>query len=1147
MRKDSQQISKKDAAALKSSSFIQSTEQQYKTLFDSMSNMVEIIELIYDEHKKPVDYYIRDVNLSFASHVNKNKNELINKKISSVMKIIEDYWLTSFASVDKTGVSISFKNYAAEFDKYYFVSAWKVSKYRVGVSYTCITEHEKTKIALKKKLEIEKKARSETEQILIQKRLEIYKASDKLNLANVKLSFQNEEKNRQADELADLKVEFAQQVYCLNEAAIVSETDAAGNILFVNDKFCEIFGYQRDELIGKNHRMLKSEKQSDAVFIDMWATISAGNVWKGEVINKEKKDHIFHSVDMTVMPFKDLNGKIIKYVAILFDITPGIEQTTQLAVANKALAIQNGEKEKRADELDIANIELAFQNKEKDERASELILANKEKEKRADELAIANKELAFQNKEKDKRARELVLANQELAIQNEEKEKRVAELAKTMYEIARQNEEKDKRAKELAKTMFQISYQNEEKEKRANELILANKEKEKRAAELAIANKELAFQNKEKDKRADELILANKEKDKRVKELAIAKELRQFIETSNTPIFGIDKFGLINEWNQASEKVTGYKKEETLGSNWVKYTPDGSENDARKVLSLALKGKQTSSFEFSARAKNGKKIILLVNSSTRRDSAGQITGVLAVGQDITALAKNRAETESIAKELIQFIDTANAPIFGIDTQGQVNEWNQASEKITGYKKSEVLEKGLVQTYITEDYRKSVKKVLDDALLGKETANFEFPLFNKNGKRVMVLLNSSTRRDANGTITGVLGVGQDISEMDNLRTISESIAKELRQFIETANAPIFGIDSEGLVNEWNQTSEKITGFKKDDVFGKDLVRTYITQDYRKSVKKVLDDALLGKETANFEFPLFTKNSERVMVLLNSSTRRDTNGKISGVLGVGQDITELVGYRNELETKVEERTIKLNQALAKQKELNELKSKFVSTASHEFRTPLSAINFAAGSIKKYWGKMDPLIVEKKLHKIEDQVLHMTRLLDDILIVGQAGAGGLRNNPLPVNLGGFIEEIIEEVYTSLEQSHQILLIDPEKLINTDILIDEKLGRNIFINLISNAIKYSPDDKKINIEFSSDKNYIIISVTDFGIGISPSELKTIFTPFSRGKNVDLIQGTGLGLSIAQEAIDAIGGEIIVESTLGSGTSFIVKIQKNY
>ena len=384
------------------------------------------------------------------------------------------------------------------------------------------------------------------------------------------------------------------------------------------------------------------------------------------------------------------------------------------------------------------------------------------------------------------------------------------------------------------------------------------------------------------------------------------------------------------------------------------------------------------------------------------------------------------------------------------------------------------------------------------------------------------------------------------ELDSYRSEAERVALELTLLIDTANAPIFGIDSKGLVNEWNQTSEKITGFKKDEVLGKNLVQTYITEDYRKSVKKVLDDALRGKETANYEFPLFTKNGERVMVLLNSSSRRDANGKIIGVLGVGQDITELVGYRDELEIKVEERTIKLNQALEKQKELNELKSKFVSTASHEFRTPLSAINFAAGSIKKYWGKMEPVMVEKKLHKIEDQVMHMTRLLDDVLVIGQAGAGEIRNNPLNMPLGNFINEIIEEVYTSHKKSNKIVVIDTENIKNETIFIDEKLGRNIFINLISNAVKYSKNKENVTITFSSEKDFIILTVTDSGIGISKSELKTIFTPFSRGEHVDLIQGTGLGLSIAKEAIDAIGGEIIVSSKIGLGATFKVKVPKN-
>ncbi len=1071
---------------------------------------------------------------------------------------------------------------------------------------------------------------------------------------------------------------------------------------------------------------------------------------------------------------------------------------------------------------------------------------NEEKEKRAQELALANTELAFQNREKEKRADELALANTELAFQNEEKEKRAEELALANTELAFQNKEKEKRADELALAN--------------TELVFQNKEKEKRADELALAKTELAFQNREKEKRADELILANKElafqkklEGYRSEMESVALELTLLIDTANAPIFGIDNKGLVNEWNQTSEKITGFTKDEVLGNDLVQtYITEDYRESVKKVLKNALKGKETANYEFPLFAKSGERVMVLLNSSTRRNAAGEITGVLGVGQDITEIDTLRTESEAIAKELRQFIETANAPIFGIDAKGKVNEWNQSSEKITGFKKAEVLGKDLVETYITEDYREAVKQVLDNALKGKETANYEFPLFTKDGRRVTILLSSSTRRSASGEITGVLGVGQDITEVkkteqkeqerqkisnqfssslvamsnvsikshdnwesiitqeltsiyefykldrmsiwlpdlngfrmltyqgekpnpegldfisftdypiyfenskkshliisnevendarlielneyfnitktrslldasamiDNkliaiicfesctprnwtpeetyfIRSFSENIttlflrfedrnltlknkliAKELRQFIETANAPIFGIDNIGLVNEWNQASETITGFKKVDVLGKDLVQTFITEDFREAVKQVLDDALKGKETANFEFPLFTKDGDQVMLFLNSSTRRNTAGEITGVLGVGQDITELVGYRNDLELMVDQRTLKLKQAsqyarslieasldplvtinaegkitdvnegsievtgvarkkligtdfsnyftepdlaragyqeafekgsilnypltirhkkgkltdvlynasvyrdidgnilgvfaaarditqlvssrkklelrttelyeaLKKEKDLNELKSRFVSTASHEFRTPLSAINFAAGSMKKYWSKMEPIMIEKKLDKIEKQVLHMTNLLDDVLLVGQAEAGEMRNHPLTLNLGNFIGEIIEEVYHSSQKAQKIVLIDAKKLKNTDIFIDEKLGRNIFVNIISNAVKFSLDAHQVTVELSSEKDHTIISVTDFGIGIPESELNSIFMPFMRGKNVDLIQGTGLGLSIVKDAVSLIGGKIVINSKVGEGTTFVVKIPK--
>jgi PAS domain S-box-containing protein len=971
------------------------------------------------------------------------------------------------------------------------------------------------------------------------------KRADELILANEELAFQNNEKEKRAQELVLANKELTYQ----NE-----EKDKRANELILaneeKEKKANELAIANIELDFQNE---EKEKRADELFLANKELAFQNN-------EKEKR------ADELVLANNELTfqneEKDKRANELILANEEKEKRANELAIANNELDFQNEEKAKRANELVLANNELTFQNEEKDKRANELSLANEEKEKRANELLLAKKELAYQ-KELDGYRSEMehvaldlrrLIETANAPIFGIDREGLFNEWNQTSEKITGFTKE-EVLGKDLVETYITEDYQKAVKQVLVDALL--GKE---------TANYEFPLFAKD-GKRVMVLLNSSTRRDtngnitgvlgvgqditglanNRTQTESIAKELRQFIETANAPIFGIDSHGLVNEWNQTSQEITGFTKDEVLGKDLVKnYITEDYQEAVKKVLDDALLGKETANYEFPLFAKDGKRVMVLLNSSTRRDANGKITGVLGVGQDITQIDKLRTASEFIAKELRQFIETANAPIFGIDSQGLVNEWNQTSEAITGFTKKEVLGKDLVKTYITEDYQEAVKKVLDDALLGKETANYEFPLFAKNGARVMVLLNSSTRRDTDGNITGVLGVGQDITQIDKLRTASESIAKELRQFIETANAPIFGIDSQGLVNEWNQTSEAITGFTKVEVLGKGLVKTYITEDYQEAVKKVLDNALLGEETANFEFPLFTKEKNRVMVLLNSSTRRNANGEVTGVLGVGQDITELVGYRKELEFKVNQRTLKLNEALKKEKELSELKSKFVSTASHEFRTPLSAINFAAGSIKKYWSKMDPGVIDNKLHKIEDQVMHMTKLLDDILIVGQAEAGKMTYNPVHVNLKDFIFEIIEEVSNSDNKAHKILLIDSEELRNTTIFIDEKLGRNIFINIINNAVKFSPDSDKVTIELSSERDFNVISVTDFGIGIPKPELKNIFKPFTRGENVDLIQGTGLGLSIVKEAIDLLKGEIVVNSTIGKGTTFIVKIAKN-
>ena len=339
--------------------------------------------------------------------------------------------------------------------------------------------------------------------------------------------------------------------------------------------------------------------------------------------------------------------------------------------------------------------------------------------------------------------------------------------------------------------------------------------------------------------------------------------------------------------------------------------------------------------------------------------------------------RNRTEQEKtrVAKELRTFIDTANAPIFGIDHNGLVNEWNNKAVEITGYSKDEVMGKSLVDVYISEDFRASVKSVLDDALHGIAAANFEFPIFTVDKRRIEVLLNATPRCNVKGEVIGVLGVGQDITERKKIEIEKATVAQELQTFIDTANAPIFGCDASGLVNEWNNKAHKITGYSKEEVLGKNFVEVYITKEFRDSVRQVLEDALIGQETANFEFALFTKDNKRVEVLLNATTRRDVTGAIIGMIGVGQDITE--------KRRLMEQEALLFQAQA----ANDAKSQFLATMSHEMRTPLNVIL-----------GMNDLIIETRLNseqrtfaeQVKTSAESLLILINDFLDLSKVEAG-------------------------------------------------------------------------------------------------------------------------------------------------------------
>jgi len=385
----------------------------------------------------------------------------------------------------------------------------------------------------------------------------------------------------------------------------------------------------------------------------------------------------------------------------------------------------------------------------------------------------------------------------------------------------------------------------------------------------------------------------------------LAEGLARLIETANAPIFGVSVDGLVTEWNRKAVDLTMYSKEETMGKNLVDgFITEEYKDRVQNVLTQACLGQETANFEFPLSTKDGKRIDILLNATTRRDARGMITGVVGVGQDITSMRTALTKSKSLADSLARLIETANAPIFGVDTDGRVTEWNRKAADLTRYSKEETLGRMLVDDFITQDYKERVQLVLTQASRGSETANFEFPLLTKEGKRIDILLNASTQRDAEGTITGVVGVGQDITNLRKALTEAQNLAEGLSRLIETANAPIFGVGVDGRVTEWNKKAADLSNFSKEETMGRLLVEEFITEEHRDRVQNVLNMACMGMETANFEFPLMTKGGRRTDILLNATARRDAEGKITGVLGVGQDITSIRRALTESKTVAED---------------------------------------------------------------------------------------------------------------------------------------------------------------------------------------------------------------------------------------------------
>lgn len=377
--------------------------------------------------------------------------------------------------------------------------------------------------------------------------------------------------------------------------------------------------------------------------------------------------------------------------------------------------------------------------------------------------------------------------------------------------------------------------------------------------------------------------------------------------------------------------------------------------------------------------------------------------------------------------------------------------------------------------------------------------------------------------------GTVWVIMDITRRKELEAQLQKTNSEREAILNSA--PVGIVLSVNRRHEWvNDRFAQMLGYPKQILIGQPS--TYIHPDVHAWERFGVESriALIAIGSYSCERQLRRRNGELIWVEMGGSCLKP-NDPDSGVIWTFLDITE----RKKSEDRIRE-------ALEQQKALNELRSRFVAMTSHEFRTPLAAIMSAEELLRHYGDRLPPAERQEILDGIAAGVRRMSRMMDRVLLLGQADAGMLDFKPQRIELAPLCRQFIEEARAQQPQ-------DPGEVTLTvardagEGHYDEKLLRHIFSNLLSNALKYSPEGGEVRFDVRRERSATVFEVADRGIGIPPEEIAHLFESFHRASNVGAIQGTGLGLAIVKNAVEMHGGAIEVRSKLGEGTTFRVSL----
>jgi len=488
--------------------------------------------------------------------------------------------------------------------------------------------------------------------------------------------------------------------------------------------------------------------------------------------------------------------------------------------------------------------------------------------------------------------------------------------------------------------------------------------------------------------------------------------------------------------------------------------------------------------------------------------------------------------ESLTEEYRSLIDSSNDAIVLLDRLGRFKIVNKKVLNSTGYKESELIGKHF-EKIVPAEYLSKCFELFKQQLKSSKPTIATIEIRTKNGKLIPIELKGSVAKNK-GKIIGVNVIAKDLTELKEAEEELKISEERFRNLTENAPIGIYYNDFDGTFLYGNRMVEEMFGYKSEEIIGKNFLKLQLVDsDDFANIVKLFTLKIAGKATRPKEFLLKRKDGTKRTIEISNKII-DIHGK-KAVLGIVQDITDRKKTEKELKKAHED----LKVSYENLKELDSKKNEFISIAAHELKTPLTAIHSFSQILQDKKICVDTEKMQKYMKIIEEETKRLENLVTKILDLSEIDAGIMKIKLENLNLYKFVDELALEVEPLVKKSKLKLEYYTDRNF-PEILIDKEKLRQIFLNLIVNAIKYTPKGK-ITIKANKENERIHFQIKDTGIGIAKKHQKLIFKRFYQVESpyTRKITGSGLGLSICEELVELMGGKIWVESKLKRGSVF--------